>query len=130
MPTQDSVGATDLPLPAPLAYLTQRCITPQLAETNGIVPIDWMLVPDALRFRPSQFEHVKSALLLRCREFDGTYHETANQVVMFGKFSDPDTLEPADRLRLSAKAVPSRVSWYGAGFPVLGPADFPGLDPP
>src|SRR5207253_4673306 len=64
-------------------------------------------------FVPPEFERVTHAILLRNREFDGTYHATANQAVMFGRLTDPKTAEPLERLRFSARGIPNRVSWYG-----------------
>src|SRR5437588_274355 len=105
MPTQDSAAKPELPLPPPIAYLTQRCLTLQFAADNGIVIEPPQLIPHALRFMPREFERVTHALLLRCRDFDGTYHESANQAVLFGSFTNADTAEPMDRQRFSARGI-------------------------
>ncbi len=105
-------GATPAPAP-PERYLLERALTIETAADNGIVPMLPQLVPQALRFMPAQFSQSTYGLLIKCRNFDGTYDAAANQAVLFGKFADPDTAEPLERQRWNAKGIPNRVSWYG-----------------
>lgn len=112
-PPQDSALPLELLAVAPHAYLTQRGLTLALAEANGIHVDQPALAPQRLRFMPKQFERARHALTLHCREFDGTYHPAADQVILFGSFLDPDTTELLERQRFSAKGIPNRIAWYG-----------------
>lgn len=110
---QDSAVIAELPLPTPpQRYLLQRALNVELAAANGIVeePVPTALA--RLRFLPRQYDRTTHALRIPCREFDGSYHAEAEQVVLFGNFTDEEG-RLQQRQRFSAKGVPNRVAWYG-----------------
>lgn len=110
---QESGELLELPLPA--RYLRERALSLDVAAANGIGEEPPMLALPRLKLPriPPQYLGATHALRISCREFDGTLHPDAEQVVLFGRFIEEDTGEIVQRVRRSAKGVSNRVSWYG-----------------
>lgn len=111
-PIKGSAPALATTRPATSQYIEERCLTLTIADANGISPISTQTVATELRFIPRELTHAANALLLKCREFDGSYDAAANQVILFGSFTD-EKGAATPRVRLSAKGVANRISWYG-----------------